>query len=407
MNPSASGWIPKFLTLVEKQQITGFALNEFHFYKELKNVGFIYGISIETLPNKPLSKLTFTTDEYTKINLFHTLLFTFFIKHPKAEIKDALESIINYYKSIDKGRTSIFKKLTLSNSTTDNLERIISARLQESNTISKHKPSSTLTHSLLFLDILAYKKYLSEHQNLKKYIQKLESDIINFCFLALKAKNEKEEFEIQIIELLETSSAYLTINDKQSYFQSLDAMLKGANYKSLEKKYIFDLCCLAVWNDKKLDLSEFQFLKHFAQLLHFSENDIKSSLNHIESFSATHSKNIKLFEYSNHIQQFYKHSTATVKLLILRNKNRLIRELEESGELVKLLGQSTLRELSTEEKDKVKEQLLDICKTVPSLTIFLIPGGSLLLPLLVKYIPSLLPSAFNENRINTKKKDNS
>ncbi len=90
--------------------------------------------------------------------------------------------------------------------------------------------------------------------------------------------------------------------------------------------------------------------------------------------------------------------------MIKRNKKRLILELEESGELVKLLGQSTLRELSTDEKDKVKEQLLDICKTVPSLTIFLIPGGSLLLPLLVKYIPSLLPSAFNENKIDTKNK---
>ena len=62
------------------------------------------------------------------------------------------------------------------------------------------------------------------------------------------------------------------------------------------------------------------------------------------------------------------------------------------------------RELSSDEKDKVKDQLLDICKSVPSLTIFLIPGGGLLLPLLVKYIPSLLPSAFNENKIDIKNK---
>ena len=47
--------------------------------------------------------------------------------------------------------------------------------------------------------------------------------------------------------------------------------------------------------------------------------------------------------------------------------------------------------------NKVKKQLLDICKSVPSLTIFLLPGGSLLLPLLIKFIPQILPSAFNEN----------
>jgi hypothetical protein len=62
-----------------------------------------------------------------------------------------------------------------------------------------------------------------------------------------------------------------------------------------------------------------------------------------------------------------------------------------------LLAISTTRELNIEEKKKVKKQLLDVCKTVPSLTIFLLPGGSLLLPLLIKFIPQLLPSAFNEN----------
>jgi hypothetical protein len=65
--------------------------------------------------------------------------------------------------------------------------------------------------------------------------------------------------------------------------------------------------------------------------------------------------------------------------------------------LVVLLRKSTLSELSYEEKKKVKKQLLDICKSVPSLTIFLLPGGGLLLPLLIKFIPQLLPSAFNEN----------
>jgi hypothetical protein len=75
----------------------------------------------------------------------------------------------------------------------------------------------------------------------------------------------------------------------------------------------------------------------------------------------------------------------------------LVKELSESKELVKLLGKSTATELTYEEKKKVKKQLLDICKSVPSLTIFLLPGGSLLLPLLIKFIPQLLPSSFNEN----------
>ncbi len=241
---------------------------------------------------------------------------------------------------------------------------------------------------------------------LKKYARELESDIINISFLALKAKGNKDKFDAQIINLLETSTAYLTIHEDQKSFLNLENLLLNNKYDSIEKKYILDLCCMAVWNDKKLDSSEYQFLVQLVHLLQVSEKEIKNNLNYIKKFSDKHSKKIKLFEYANPINQLYKQSASTVKLLILRNKNRLLNELAESGELVILLGQSTLRELSGEEKDKVKEQLLDICKTVPSLTIFLIPGGSLLLPLLVKYIPSLLPSAFQENRIESKNKKN-
>ena len=64
---------------------------------------------------------------------------------------------------------------------------------------------------------------------------------------------------------------------------------------------------------------------------------------------------------------------------------------------MQLLAQSSKRDLDIEEKKKVKKQLLDICKSIPSLTIFLLPCGALLLPILVRFIPQLLPSAFNEN----------
>ena len=62
-----------------------------------------------------------------------------------------------------------------------------------------------------------------------------------------------------------------------------------------------------------------------------------------------------------------------------------------------LLAKSTRKDLDENEKKIVKKQLLEICKTIPSLTIFLLPGGSLLLPILIKLIPQLLPTAFNEN----------
>ncbi|CAA0200020.1 LETM1 domain-containing protein [Tenacibaculum maritimum] len=90
-------------------------------------------------------------------------------------------------------------------------------------------------------------------------------------------------------------------------------------------------------------------------------------------------------------------SVDEIKLLLTRNKKRLAKELDESKELVALLKKSIETNLSIEEKEKVKEQLLDICKAIPAFTIFMLPGGALLLPLLVKVIPTILPSAFRED----------
>ena len=86
-----------------------------------------------------------------------------------------------------------------------------------------------------------------------------------------------------------------------------------------------------------------------------------------------------------------------IKELLSNNKARLLKELAESREVVHLLQKSRKTTLTEVEKTKVKEQLLDICKAIPSFAIFMLPGGALLLPLLIKLIPDILPFAFRED----------
>jgi hypothetical protein len=84
-----------------------------------------------------------------------------------------------------------------------------------------------------------------------------------------------------------------------------------------------------------------------------------------------------------------------------RNKDKLAAELKESKELLFLIKKSTTHELTKEEKEKVKSQFLDLAKSMPALAIFLLPGGALLLPMVLKVIPSLIPSAFRNNEIES------
>lgn len=85
-----------------------------------------------------------------------------------------------------------------------------------------------------------------------------------------------------------------------------------------------------------------------------------------------------------------------IRQLLQKNKKRLDQELRQSKEAVRLIKKATHSSLNAEEKEKIKIQLLDICKAIPALAVFLLPGGALLLPLLIKLIPDILPSAFQE-----------
>jgi hypothetical protein len=154
---------------------------------------------------------------------------------------------------------------------------------------------------------------------------------------------------------------------------------------------------MALWSDEKLESNEENFLKQLSQDLELDPILLDKSTKEINAFIDTYKSEIPFFNYSNPIKHFYDQANKNVTKLIIRNKDRLTKEIKESGELMQLLAKSTTKDLSKEEKKKVKKQLLDICKTVPSLTIFLLPGGGLLLPILIKFIPQLLPSAFNEN----------
>jgi hypothetical protein len=154
---------------------------------------------------------------------------------------------------------------------------------------------------------------------------------------------------------------------------------------------------MALWSDGVMENEEAYFLYSLASMIEVSDDFVTKSMATTNNFISIHKNKIPYFNYSNPVKHFYDQMTQSVVKLIIRNKNRLIKEIAQSKELMVLLAHSTHRDLDAKEKKKVKKQILDICKTIPSLTIFLLPGGGLLLPILIKFIPTMLPSAFNEN----------
>jgi hypothetical protein len=395
INPSASGWIDKFFNRLTKKA-PGKSIH--NFYRQIRDTGFIYGhaVSIEHLNSKETTG--WTAEETTKAALLGTLFDLYRHVTEEESVHDFIKKAIGFYREMTPEGFALLKKVLPASPPSHELESILDERIRTNDNIIGRNFSHILTNALLFMDALAFRHYLLENEIPEKYIKKLEETAVSIVSLALKTKKAKSEYDKLLIKLFESSVRYTKFSAVNTEGLNKLELSYFKNY--LEKIYLLDIAGMAIWNDSKAEKDEIDFLYRLAAQLAIPDDEVAESIASFDVFIKRYKKEIPYFNYSNPVRHFYDHASQYVMLLINRNRKRLIKELSNNGELMVLLTHSTHRTLDKDEKKKVKKQLLEICKTVPSLTIFILPGGSLLLPLLIKFIPQLLPSVFNENLDN-------
>ena len=391
INPSVFGWIDKFF--IEQNQ---FDLSDdtYLFYKNIRNTGFVYGhiVQFPFKNNYPIEN--WKSEEISKVAFLSVLYEVFQFVKREPDTSKFIHSVTQFYEEIHPKNHFAFNFGKISAS--QKLEDIIGVRIKTNKDIISKNFSPIVTNALLFVDVLAFQKYLMNGTIPENYVKKIEELILNIVTYSLSVKSTKSENDTLLIKLFETSTRYTKFEDINK-FASIDDLPLHNLVDPLEKYYLLDLAGLSLWSDVVVDHEERLFLEKLAEKLGVSLEQVKESKDSIDTFIKKYQSDIQYFNHSNPVKHFYDQTSNNVEVLVKRNKTRLTKELAESKELMSLLAQSTLRDLNKDEKKKVKKQLLDICKSIPSLTIFLLPGGGLLLPLLIKFIPQLLPSAFNEN----------
>jgi hypothetical protein len=386
MNPSAKGWLKKLLKTLDKDAVDCIALKDF--YPKLKGVGFVYGSNI-SVANKGLVNRDFTQEESCKINLILALLCVY--KDTGDSIDNFVPTIKTFYKNI-----GFYKKSFIEEILGEDVELIIHKRIQIDNNIITRNFNYFVTNALLFMDVLAFTVFLQNSKQTLSYLKGLENTIRAIVSMALNSKSKKNKYDKSLIRLLESS---LRLSESKNI--SFDALQPTA-YSELERWYFLDLACMATWSDLKIDKGEQAFFQKFKVKFDFSNHQIEEAISSVDHFYRENKNHVELLSTKNLAERFYDNSGKLVKKLITRNSKKLYQELKESKELLVLLSQSTVRDLTDEEVDKMQEQLLDVLKSIPSLAIFMLPGGAVLLPLFIKFIPKLLPSAFDDNRIDDK-----
>ena len=396
INPSAIGWIDKFF----QDNYYHFKTSEtdFELYQKIRKTGFIYGHCIAVNENTEIDLSKLKSEEISKIVLLSSLFETFQINNKSNDVNNFLSKTVDFYNNIAPKGFSLLDKI-VAPTPKDYLESNLNSRIQTNkDTISKNF-SHIVTNSLLFLDVLAFEKYLKNEEISIDYLKKIEETIISVALLSLKIKSNKTENDDLIIKLFESSVKYT----KFSKLLKLDSNLHLENLNTsileskMERLYAIDIASISLWNDLEIGNEESYFLNEFCLKLNLDSNTATSSTLEIKAFIDKYKKEIPFLNFSNPVKHFYDNTTEYIITLINRNKTRLVKEINESKELMHLINQSRKRDLNKEEKKKMKRQLLDVFKTIPSLAIFLLPGATLLFPIFIKFIPQILPSSFNEN----------
>ncbi|MEM8763321.1 MAG: LETM1-related biofilm-associated protein [Bacteroidota bacterium] len=393
MNPSANGWINKFGHLVQQQSLGCTSAAEL--YQHLRAIGFVYGIHIEVFPTIQ-TELKLLEDEVAKLNLLTALHQTYILETNDDDFQKFVETVFAYYQDLEVGKISFLNKILTGKRTEAQLEKLIDTRIYLGGNVFSRALGNSLTNSLLFVDVLIFRTYLQQKLPLIEHAKVLEYVTMNIAYHALNSK-ETSKNDDKLIQLLAASLTYVDL--KETKFDGTYRDLLTLGFSNEEKSYFLDMACLTIWEDKQIDYTETDYIFSLGSDLNKTKNEVKNALNLVQEFFSKNKHRIGYLNDKNVAFQFYQGMSKNVGKLILRNSKRLKKELAESKELVTLLSKSTVRDLSGEEKKKVQNQLLDIFKTIPSLAIFMLPGGAVLLPIFIKLIPKLLPSAFDDNRV--------
>ena len=146
-----------------------------------------------------------------------------------------------------------------------------------------------------------------------------------------------------------------------------------------------------VWQEKKL-------IQNISCNLGLTEKKLEQLFCSVAEFFSIHYKRLEFLKKNTEVQKFQDYMNNMVVSLVRKNLNKIMNEIMETKELSELLLKSTTVKLTIQEKQKVRAQLLDIARSIPALAIFALPGGGLLLPVIIKILPiNILPSSFQDD----------
>ncbi len=177
--------------------------------------------------------------------------------------------------------------------------------------------------------------------------------------------------------------------------RELEALAPALHSEAL-RKFALTQVLLGALVDRHFEAGEVAFVERLAAATSVSGGDLAALEVEVDDFYRRNKDALAALQLAATPEGLPHALTTRLEAAVRDNLDRILQEIRETGELAELLAKASVGgTLSAAEKAKVREQLIDLAKTIPALAIFAAPGGLLLLPILLKLLPfSLLPSSF-------------
>lgn len=419
MRPDEKGWLQEYLdfkkdALKDLSQKKRGSHPEHSLYRIIQPTGLMYGQNVGHLdyPNAE----NWSEKDKMKILLAESLISSSLLFYDKPvktpeELSQVflktIENIGNFYNNIFPelaipGKSLFGKK----RSPLELAEKILDKRVERTIEFQGNFWTYFFHNSLLFLDVFIFGQWI--HTNADRIVadffryerDELRFSIVKVIAAAAHSDNTVDFEERKMLELFIQSSDLNTERRKEA----LTVFDKGIEVEEINlpsenswilKKFFLEIAILTTWADKKVEQAEHYFMKRFCSYLGLSEDDLDNSLIAIEGFVLEHWEQLDYLQDKQDYNQVSEDFIGRISKIAEKNKTRLAKEIQEREVVSALLRKARTEELSAEENERIRHELIGILKTIPTFVIISLPQRFLTLPVLMKILPKNL---FTEER---------
>ena len=409
ISPHKKNWLKKyFLTTNNHAAIiqnlpTDIISNDLRTYAALQPTGFPYGQGHQFIFHSTVNFEKYTSTEASKLFFFEGMLLVSKLNSITKTEEEHLSAIQSYFKHLE---SDILINTEDNSCVYSRTEKVLDKYTERYNTFSSKLFNNHLSNCIQTLDLILFQEYITSPitRNLQDKRTNTLLSLIQIVAATARIDGNIAAEERSIFNAL-IKNANLDAKNHKKAKTLLDSNVSIKNITFDEKpsnllsRYLLEIAIFTACSDHVVDEKEIVLIEKLADKLEISKETCNNSLLAIQNFIADKKSKNKYFLSKSSSDRLFDTLKKDWNRVLGNNKEKLLTEFKESKVLFELLSKATRQDLSKEELNTVKTQLGDLAKTIPSFALFLLPGGSLVLPIVIKLIPNILPSAFKTNNL--------